>query len=176
MPVTRRPPPTPAAGVVFPSQPGTYALLLVLDEEMDLRVGALGSIRLPSAHYVYTGSAFGPGGLAARISRHLRGGRPHWHIDILRAASGITAVCFTASDERLECRWAQALASSTGARIPAPGFGASDCGSGCRSHLIAFPRGISPARVRAMLTSASPAGSSIRTAAIPSGMQVPKSG
>jgi len=36
-------------------------------------------------YYIYIGSAFGPGGVRARMLRHLRADKPkHWHIDYLR--------------------------------------------------------------------------------------------
>ena len=39
-----------------------------------------------------------------------------------------------ASEERLECTWADRLLHSAGARIVVPRFGASDCS--CPTHLI----------------------------------------
>ena len=62
------------------NQSGTYALLLKLPKQGQLQVGALGTFAFQAGWYVYVGSAFGPGGLAARVGRHLRGlGTPcHW--------------------------------------------------------------------------------------------------
>jgi Uri superfamily endonuclease len=54
-----------------PSAQGTYALLLNLPRAIHLRVGKFGAYRFPQGDYVYVGSAFGPGGLRARITRHL---------------------------------------------------------------------------------------------------------
>ena len=67
----------------FPdARPGTYALLLGLDEPVELEVGRLGRIHFGSPFYLYFGSAFGPGGLVARLQHHLRPARrPHWHVD-----------------------------------------------------------------------------------------------
>jgi hypothetical protein len=42
----------------------------------------------------------------------------------------------------LECAWSQALARLPGTRIPAPGFGSSDCRCACPAHLVAFPDGL----------------------------------
>jgi hypothetical protein len=39
---------------------------------------------------------------------------------------------------RLECLWSQALATQSGAFLPASGFGASDCRAGCAAHLVGF--------------------------------------
>jgi hypothetical protein len=49
---------------------------------------------------------------------------------------------FVVGDENLidslisECDWSQLLGSLPGILVPIPGFGASDCNSGCRSHLV----------------------------------------
>ena len=54
------------------STPGTYALLLEIREPTELRVGRLGHIHFDSPFYLYFGSAFGPGGLGARLKHHLQ--------------------------------------------------------------------------------------------------------
>lgn len=120
-----------------PSLPGTYALLLRADDEQTIEVGALGRMTVQVGLYVYVGSAFGPGGLQARVRRHVRAeGALHWHIDYLRAVTSPAAVWYTADPERRECRWATAVQALDGARAPLAGFGASDCG--CPAHLAAF--------------------------------------
>lgn len=123
----------------LPADPGTYLLQLHLSRPRVLTIGRMGRVRFPAGDYAYVGSAFGPGGLRARLGRHLRSvGRPRWHIDALRAVANLRGYCFVATDRSLECDWSQALAALPGARITAPGFGSSDCRSGCRAHLIAF--------------------------------------
>ena len=117
---------------------GTYVLWLHLGRPRRIAVGRLGVIAFPYGHYAYVGSAQGPGGLAVRVGRHLRGGgRPHWHLDYLRRAAVPTAVWLCISPRRWEHEWAAALSAMAGARLPAPGFGASDCR--CAAHLIALP-------------------------------------
>ncbi len=65
----------------LPSAPGTYALLIRVDAPLVIHAGRLGTVALERGWYVYTGSAHGPGGLRARVSRHLRPDKaPHWHI------------------------------------------------------------------------------------------------
>jgi Uri superfamily endonuclease len=99
-------------------------------------VGSLGSMSLEPAVYLYVGSAFGPGGLAARLARHAsRRKVERWHIDYLRPRTSLVCVWFSPS--HLEHDWAaRALALPT-AWIPLPRFGASDCS--CPGHLIRFP-------------------------------------
>ncbi len=128
----------------IPTLPGTYALLLRLDNPVRLVVGKLGEADFLPGQYVYSGSAFGPGGLRARLNRHLSGtARLHWHIDFLRRAAPASEFCYTTltASKNLECLWSQALARLPGAWIPQVGFGASDCISDCRAHLVAFPPG-----------------------------------
>ncbi|MGC9349547.1 MAG: GIY-YIG nuclease family protein [Anaerolineae bacterium] len=116
------------------AEPGTYGLGLTLAAPTHCTVGALGTWRFPAGHYIYVGSAWGPGGLRARVSRHLRGtGTTRWHIDYLRAYAQPAAL-WLAPDAHLECVWAQHLAAHPDAQIIAPRFGASDCR--CPSHLF----------------------------------------
>jgi len=98
-------------------------------------VGSLGTVHFPSGTYLYTGSAMGPGGLAARLARHCRDQKKrHWHIDYLLEPATVEAIWWQVTDERVECRWAAAALALPGACVPVAGFGASDCS--CRSHLV----------------------------------------
>jgi len=130
----------------LPALPGSYALGLRLPYDPLLQVGGLGQFRFSGGDYVYLGSALGSGGLRARLGRHLCGdGRLRWHIDTLRTAAQVLGFHYVISPFSLECRWTQALAALPGASVPIPGFGASDCRSGCRAHLIFFSEGSFPA-------------------------------
>jgi len=136
------------AGVgVLPNLPGVYALHLHLAQPTQLAVGKLGVFNLRPGEYVYVGSARGPGGLRARLGRHLQGnGIAHWHIDALRQVCQVRFfLCRTnptgvepPAGIPLECSWSQALAAYPGAAIPMPGFGASDCRHRCAAHLIGY--------------------------------------
>jgi len=109
---------------------GSYVLLIRLDEERTIAVGALGERVFAAGAYAYVGSAMS--GLDARIARHLRADkRLHWHIDYLLAHARVIEVVRVASEERLECRIADALAE----RLESVrSFGCSDCA--CASHLF----------------------------------------
>lgn len=127
----------------LPIQPGTYALILTLAQSQNISVGRLGDFDFPAGFYIYVGSARGPGGIRARLGRHLRGGGvPHWHIDYLRAVAQVWDYRFQiGSDEKrfanpIECQWSQVFAAMPNAVITVPGFGASDCKAGCPAHLI----------------------------------------
>ncbi len=56
----------------IPSEPGTYVLILLLDQKEKLQIGKLGVWEFPQGSYAYVGSARGPGGLCGRLRRHLR--------------------------------------------------------------------------------------------------------
>ncbi|MCX7854398.1 MAG: GIY-YIG nuclease family protein [Anaerolineae bacterium] len=121
-----------------PRLPGTYVLILRLEEARWVQVGRLGESRVPAGWLAYVGSAQGPGGLSARLARHLRHPKPaHWHIDSLRPVAQPTAVWWAIGTGRRECLWAAALAQMPGASRPIPGFGSSDCR--CPAHLFHFP-------------------------------------
>jgi Uri superfamily endonuclease len=142
------------------SAPGTYALFLELHEPGELEVGRLGRIRFDSPFYLYFGSAFGPGGLKARLGHHLRPAvRPHWHIDYLRQIASVRDAWQTDDGARLECTWAEAASALRGASL-VPRFGSSDCR--CRSHLVAVDRPPSASTIRRHLDASSPRSARIR--------------
>ena len=116
------------------SRPGTYALVMRCSSEQQVEVGKLGSLHARPGFYVYVGSAFGPGGLKARIAHHMKiSEKPHWHMDYLRPAVDLTEIWFTYDPRHREHQWAGVLANFRHTAIPLPGFGASDCR--CKSHL-----------------------------------------
>ena len=117
--------------------PGTYALVLNSTSEKSVVVGRLGTICLKPGFYVYIGSAFGPGGLAARIGHHQKNsGRPHWHIDYLGHVLSPYEIWYSFDPIPREHQWAEVHASARNASIPLPGFGSSDCR--CSSHLFFY--------------------------------------
>jgi len=84
---------------------GTYAIVLRSQTLGPVRIGKLGSLPVQAGFHVYIGSAFGPGGLQARIQHHLqRARRPHWHIDCLRAGCDVVKAWCATDAARLEPR------------------------------------------------------------------------
>jgi Uri superfamily endonuclease len=124
--------------------PGTYTLILSSTVTKPVKIGKLGTLSLDPGYYVYIGSAFGPGGLKARISHHLKNSsRPHWHIDYVSSTLRLYQIWYTYDPTRREHQWADVHAGTRGASRPLPGFGSSDCG--CPSHLYFYqspPSGI----------------------------------
>jgi len=127
------------SSLLLSSNKGTYALILYLKSENIVKVGQLGEFKFPRGYYVYIGSAFGPGGLKARLKHHLHvSAKPRWHIDYLKELATIKESWISESKSKREHDWAAMLFNIEGAAIPAPGFGSSDCQ--CSSHLFAFKK------------------------------------
>jgi Uri superfamily endonuclease len=120
-------------GTDLPGAQGAYLLWLPLPRAVEVAAPRPGA-RLSAGVYLYFGSANGPGGLRARVARHLRSEkRPRWHVDQLTAAAGdeARALAWVGGGE---CAW-RAAVQAAGAGVPVPGFGASDCRA-CRAHLL----------------------------------------
>ena len=117
------------------SLPGTYALIFLSSRERQLTIGKLGTLQLKPGFYIYIGSAFGPGGLKARIAHHCKKARrPHWHIDYLGSFLHPTEIWYTYDPAHREHQWAQTLSAIRGASVALAGFGSSDCR--CKAHLF----------------------------------------
>lgn len=120
----------------LPVGPGAYVLMLELRRPLRLAIATLPATTLPPGRYAYAGSARGPGGIRARVHRHLKKDKKaHWHIDRLTArARVIEVVAYPDGDE---CARLADLLRAPGASIPVLGFGSSDCRR-CAAHLVAL--------------------------------------
>jgi Uri superfamily endonuclease len=119
------------------SRSGTYIVVLKSIIERPVTVGKLGTLSVNPGYYVYIGSAFGPGGLKARIKHHCNPTRrPHWHLDYLSPILRLCEIWYTYDKIQREHQWAAIHAQTRGALQPLSGFGASDCC--CRSHLFFY--------------------------------------
>jgi len=124
-----------AAADRAPARPGAYALWLRLAAPLSATAGR-GSAILQPGDYLYCGSANGPGGLRARLARHVRKEkRAHWHVDQLTGAGDVLGAFIVEGGS--ECALNAALSDFP---APLPGFGSSDCPR-CVSHLRYFPPG-----------------------------------
>jgi Uri superfamily endonuclease len=111
---------------------GVYVLVIRVDEDTDVNVGALGGLTFKKGLYAYVGSA--QSSLEQRVRRHLRKGkRKFWHVDYLLDDEGakVVEVFQRQADKAEECRIA-GLIGERGMSID--GFGSSDCS--CKSHLF----------------------------------------
>jgi Uri superfamily endonuclease len=112
---------------------GTYILLAELGSPATIEIGKIGSFLFAAGTYAYVGSAFGPGGLAARLGRYASGARrKHWHIDFLLDQGEVVGALVRTDEHRRECAWANWTANRGLRKVP--NFGSSDCR--CKSHLF----------------------------------------
>ncbi len=119
-----------------PGNSGLYVLLIFLEADCTLAVGALGEFRLPGGQYLYCGSA--RSNLRQRVARHLSSRKAiRWHIDHLTSAAPavLQGALFLDARGLSECALNRAVGALAGAHAPVPRFGASDCRSGCAAHL-----------------------------------------
>ncbi len=120
----------------LPAVPGAYLLLVRLATPLALTIGTLPPAILLPGWYLYAGSARGPGGIRARVARHLRRDkRVNWHVDRLTGAAAEIRAC--AAPGAAECDLVAALLARPGVEAPVAGFGSSDCRT-CPSHLLAL--------------------------------------
>ena len=123
----------------IPKSVGSYVIVGRLDKGTDIVHKRLGSYYLLPGFYCYCGSAFGPGGLRARVQRHMNTDtKKFWHFDYLKGYLDIIEVWWLAGGKNRECLTAHILEEEAGAIVPIPGFGASDCRNACKSHLLFF--------------------------------------
>jgi Uri superfamily endonuclease len=121
----------------LPDEKGTYVLIAYVPQMKRIAVGQLGKFDIVPGFYAYVGSAFGAGGLRARISHHLESAAaPHWHIDYLLQVAEPVEIWYTTSSQKLEHHWAELLGKATQFRIPIPRFGSSDYHRSRSSHLF----------------------------------------
>ena len=111
---------------------GVYVLIIQVDENVDVNVGALGKLTFEKGLYAYVGSA--QANLEQRIKRHLgKEKRLFWHIDYLlnESAARIVKVLYKQANRIEECKIAKVI-GEIGESVD--GFGCSDCS--CKSHLF----------------------------------------
>jgi Uri superfamily endonuclease len=121
---------------MIPARPGTYVLVLRCSTTRTVQIGRIGAVRLSPGWYLYVGSAFGPGGLRARIGHHARrAARPHWHVDYIRRYTSLEFVLYRC-EVHCEHEWAKRIGIAPDADVVLRGFGSSDCA--CATHLFRF--------------------------------------
>lgn len=113
---------------------GIYVLIIRVDKDVKVNVGAKGRLAFKKGLYAYVGSA--QNSLEKRVNRHLRKEKHvFWHIDYLLAddAAKVTEVFYKQANKIEECTTARLIGERG---EPIKGFGASDCG--CKSHLFSI--------------------------------------
>ncbi len=112
---------------------GAYLLLVQLDRDCLLEIGALGALTFKKGYYVYVGSAMK--NLESRLARHHRRRKKmHWHIDYLLTRADRLQSFPIRTSRRIECSLAADLAGIADHGVAR--FGSSDCR--CPAHLFFF--------------------------------------
>ena len=121
-----------------PSWKGAYVLAILLENPVEFARGAM-SHSFDPGWYAYCGSAYGPGGVSARLRRHFKPEKTlHWHVDSLTTrASRLEAIACRGGTE---CDLVAALCALEGFHPALDGFGSSDCAR-CPSHLLVWRGG-----------------------------------
>jgi len=129
---------------------GTYLLFFEMRKPQTIRVGKLSETHFLPGFYAYVGSAFGPGGLHARLRHHLNiSERNHWHLDYVRPAMHFVSLWLTEDKEYREHDWAAALDAMPNSQLPVKDMGATDCQ--CSGHFFYFEQLPSLCEFRKML-------------------------
>lgn len=107
-------------------------LLILVEGQISVKVGSLGSLRFEHGVYAYVGSA--QNGVERRVARHLRRHKHlFWHIDYLLSDERVRILeaFFKSAPREDECKVAGLIGRIS---EPVDGFGSSDCR--CISHLF----------------------------------------
>ncbi len=114
---------------------GAYALILDVADTLSLNRPRHACHALSAGWYIYAGSAHGPGGIRARLARHMLQDKPvHWHVDQVTTRKGIR-IWAASLPNRTECGLVSDLSASGRFVATHPGFGSSDCKQ-CAAHLL----------------------------------------
>ena len=121
----------------LPEAKGTYVLIACVSQMKRLEIGCLGAFDIVPGFYAYVGSAFGSGGLRARVGHHLESTTaPHWHINQLLRIARPVEVWYTTAHQKLEHHFADLLEKAPQSRVPIHRFGSSDYHRTRSSHLF----------------------------------------
>jgi Uri superfamily endonuclease len=127
-----------SAAAAAPVAPGAYVLAILIKKAVTVTIALRPPVTLPPGTYLYCGSAKGPGGLKARLSRHMRRRKSiRWHVDQLTCRGRVLGAWIVPDGN--ECELVGQLSHLP---RPIPGFGSTDCRH-CSTHLLAWPRGAS---------------------------------
>lgn len=111
---------------------GVYVLIVSVNKDITLNIGALGNLSFKRGLYAYVGSA--QSCLEKRLKRHLRRAkRRFWHIDFLLESASVNVVkaFYKEAEKSEECEIAVKLNEKG---VAVANFGCSDCN--CVSHLF----------------------------------------
>lgn len=115
-------------------QKGAYAIGFRLNHDRNIRVGSLGLLSFKAGDYFYFGNAYGGGGLASRLKRHIsRDKKKHWHFDYIRPYVTLTDIYAYIGGN--ECDLVKEYQQKFNAIFIHKKLGSMDCTT-CPSHFI----------------------------------------
>jgi len=118
---------------------GAYILQIPVLRTITAEIKSLENPEILAGTYLYCGSANGPGGIRARVIRHLkRDKKAHWHVDRLTIPCGVEA--FSVFEAGSECDLVIRLQKLDFVSVPYVKFGSSDCPT-CPAHLLQIHQG-----------------------------------
>lgn len=113
---------------------GSYILTIHLADQTLISVPRIETSVVEPGVYLYVGSAYGSGGIAARLKRHLkRHKKIHWHVDQLTTKAATVGALIVPGGN--ECELVETLLASGCFKTAIKNFGSSDCRT-CDSHLL----------------------------------------
>ena len=118
---------------------GIYVLVIKLNKDTSIKIGALGKIKFKKGIYAYVGSA--QNNLEKRVLRHLsKNKKTHWHIDyfLKNKNTEVIEIFYKQAGKQEECSLAKKINKTS---RPIPKFGCSDCK--CKSHLFKITKSLS---------------------------------
>lgn len=115
-------------------QKGAYAIGFRLKHNRNIQVGSLGRLAFRAGDYFYFGNAYGGGGLASRLKRHIiRDKKKHWHFDYIRPYVALTDIYAYIGGN--ECSLVEEYRQKLNAIFIHKKLGSMDCTT-CPSHFI----------------------------------------
>jgi Uri superfamily endonuclease len=123
----------------LPASKGIYLLVFYLSQVTEITIGRQGKQTFAAGWWFYVGSAYGPGGLRARLKHHIahKHKRLHWHLDYFRPYAQLNELLLFDESRDFEHQIADYLGTELKLAYPEVGFGASDCD--CPSHMFYSP-------------------------------------
>ncbi len=108
----------------LPQTKGTSVLITLVPHMKHSETGRLGAYEIFPGNFVGVSSAFGAGGLGARIGRRLElTATPHWHIDYLLDVAEPVEVWYTTANRKLERHRAELSEKTPRFCVPVPRLG-----------------------------------------------------
>ncbi|MFX0133569.1 MAG: DUF123 domain-containing protein [Candidatus Hodarchaeota archaeon] len=121
---------------------GIYALIIIIKENITLKIGKNRNYNFLPGYYIYIGSALGKfsTNIENRLRRHFSNNKKvFWHIDYLLNTPEVTPIkaFYAETAQKKECELSSRLKNYSDSDL-FKDFGNSDCKARCKTHLFYF--------------------------------------